>query len=622
MRDELLEYYERELVFLRQMGAEFARKYPRIAARLQLEPDKCEDPHVERLIEAFAFLAGRVHLKLDDEFPEITESLLNILYPHYLAPIPSMSIVQFSLDPAQGRQTAGYLIGQGTVLYSKPVRETRCRFRTCYPVTLWPIEVTAATLDSPVPLNARGQWSEATLRLSLRCLNNTKLTNLQLIAGERSGGISELRFYLNGEPQLVYPLYELLFNHTQRAELQPVASRTRTRSLSAPQPDPVEVALRPVGFEATEGLLPYTPRSFPGYRLLTEYFAFPEKFLFFDVTGIERAAQAGFGEQFELRIQLADVTPPSAPLEAGTFRLGCTPVINLFRKTAEPVALSQQQHEYALIPDVHRPHATEIYSIDEVTSTDPLLQQSRRFQPFYSIRHTEEREENQTFWYATRRPSLRRDDQGTEMYLSLVDLGFDPHVPAIETLTVHTTCTNRDLPGKMPFTGSEGEFQVEGTDSRVRVRCLKKPTVTLRPSLRRGAHWRLISHLSLNHLSIVEGADGSPDALREILLLYDFLDSAATRKQIAGITRVSSRRVTRQTGSRVGTGFVRGIETTIEFDEDQFVGTGVFLLASVLERFLGLYASLNSFNQLVARTRQREKELKKWPPRMGEQILL
>ena len=621
MRDELLEYYERELIFLRQMGAEFARKYPRIAARLQLEPDKCEDPHVERLIEAFALLAGRVHLKLNDEFPEITESLLNVLYPHYLAPIPSMSVVQFSIDPAQGRQTSGSLIGPGTVLYSKPVRETRCRFRTCYPVTLWPLEVTAATIESPTPLNSRGVWPEAVIKISLRCLNNTKLSKLQLIAGEQSGGVEQLRFYLNGEPQLVYPLYELLFNNAVRAELRPVVSRTKTRMLTS-APDPVPVRLRAVGFDANEGMLPYTPRSFPGYRLLTEYFAFPEKFLFFDVLGLEQAVQASYGEQCELVILLHEVTPPPAPIEAGTFRLGCTPVINLFRKTAEPIALTQQQHEYQVIPDIHRPNATEIYAIDEVTSTDPTWQRSRRFQPFYSIRHTEEREAQQMFWYATRKASLRRDDEGTELFISLVDLGFDPHLPAVETLTVHTTCTNRDLPGKMPFTGADGEFQIEGADTRVRVRCLKKPTATLRPPLRRGAHWRLISHLSLNHLSLVESADGSPEALREILLLYDFMDSAATRKQIAGLTGVASRRVTRQTGSRIGTGFVRGLETTLEFDEEQFVGTGVFLLAAVLERFLGLYVSLNSFNQVVVRTRQRERELRKWPPRMGEQILL
>jgi type VI secretion system protein ImpG len=202
-------------------------------------------------------------------------------------------------------------------------------------------------------------------------------------------------------------------------------------------------------------------------------------------------------------------------------------------------------------------------------------------------------------------------------------MGFNPMVPAVETLTLHTTCTNRDLPAKLPFGGREGDFEVEGGASISRVRCLKKPTPTLRPPTRRGAHWRLISHLGLNHLSITgEGTGSGIDALREILLLYDFMDSSATRKQIAGITSVSTKRVVRQTGTRIGSGFIRGIETEIEFDEDQYVGSGVYLISAVLDRFLGLYASMNSFSRLVVKSKQREGFIKKWPPRAGDQILL
>jgi type VI secretion system protein ImpG len=223
----------------------------------------------------------------------------------------------------------------------------------------------------------------------------------------------------------------------------------------------------------------------------------------------------------------------------------------------------------------------------------------------------------------TRRQSQKPNDPGSEVYISLVDLKFNPFVPPVETLTLHATCTNRDLPSRLPFGGREGDFEVEGTAPLSNVQCLKKPTGTLRPPLRRGAHWRLISHLSLNPISIVSSdGEARPDAIREILLLYDFMDSSATRKQISGISDISSRRVVRQTGSRIGTGFVRGVETTVEFDEEQYVGSGLFLFASVLERFLGLYASVNSFNQLVARSRQREGEMKRWPPRAGEQILL
>src|SRR5262249_14502368 len=167
----------RELGFLRQMGAEFAQKYPKIATRLQLEADKCEDPHVERLLEAFAFLAGRVRLKIDDEFPEITESLLNVLYPHYLAPVPSMSVVQFALDPEQGKLTTGYTVPRETVLYSRPIHGTPCRFRTCYPVTLWPIEVASASMD---PVSARSKSSAMMIRIGLRRLNATPLSPVQL----------------------------------------------------------------------------------------------------------------------------------------------------------------------------------------------------------------------------------------------------------------------------------------------------------------------------------------------------------------------------------------------------------------------------------------------------------
>ncbi len=625
MRDDLLTYYERELAFVRQMGAEFAQKYPKIASRLLLEADKCEDPHVERLLEAFAFLTARVHLKLDDEFPEVTESLLNILYPHYLAPVPSMSIVQFALDPEQGKLTTGYHIPRETSLYSRPIQGTPCRFRTSYPVTLWPIEVANASIESLDPVDRQGRWGEAVIRLQMRCLNNTKLSELKTAEGEGAPArpIEFLRFFLNGEPQLTYALYEMIFNNATRVELRAEGKRERGRAAPPVVELPASV-LRPVGFNADEGLLPYTQRSFMGYRLLTEYFTFPEKFLFFDLGGFDEAVRrGGFGEEFTASIYVRDVEPPRSLANAATFQLGCSPIINLFTKVAEPIQLTHLQNEYRVVADVHRQTATEVYSVDAVTSADPYLKQARQYQPFYSIRHAETTDAEQSFWYATRKPSQRKDDPGTEIYISLVNLDFDPHVPATETITAHVTACNRDLPGKLPFGGREGDFEVEGTGPLARARCLRKPTNTVRPPLRRGAQWRLISHLSLNHLSIMgEGGTPAADALREILSLYNFTDSPATRRQVSGVVTAEGRRVVRQTGNRIGSGFVRGLETTVEFDEEMFAGSGVFLFASVLERFLGLYVTVNSFNQLVVRTKQREEILKRWPPRTGDQFLL
>ncbi len=631
MRDELLGYYERELIFLRQMGAEFAQKYPKIATRLLLEAETCEDPHVERLLEAFAFLAGRVHLKLDDEFPELTEAFLNVLYPHYLAPIPSMAIVQFSHGSEQDKLTTGQFVGKGTKLFSRPVQGSPCRFQTNYPVTLWPITIESASLESLDPVDTRGKWSEAVIRISAHCFGNVNLHELKL--GDTDKPIESLRFYLHGEPQIVYPIYEMIFNNATRVEIAPkerplnmATFATMTRmSLSGP-PSPVvrpPSSIKSVGFDLEEGILPYSPRSFPGYRLLTEYFTFPQKLLFFDVTGFDEAVRKRFGSHFDILIYMKDVTPPRAPVDANTFRLGCTPVINLFSQIAEPIYLSQKKYEYHVVADVERQMTTEIYSIDTVSTNDPRHNETREYHPFYSFRHSYEKEQDKSFWYMTRRASQRQEDNGTEVNLSLVDLNFNPRVPPVEVLNVRVTCSNRDLPARLPFGGREGDFEIEGTALFSRVRCLTKPTDTVRPPQRRAAQWRLISHLGLNHLSLVENPKSqTPEALQEILMLYDFVGSSATRKQILGMTGIKSRRVTRQMGQRVGAGFVRGIETTLEFDEDQYVGSGLYLFTSVLERFLGLYASLNSFNQLVVKTKQREGDFKRWPPRAGEQILL
>ena len=611
MRDELLGYYERELSYLRQLGAEFAQKYPKIAARLQLEPDRCEDPHVERMIEAVAFLASRVHLKIDDEFPELTESLIAVLYPHFLAPIPSASIVHFALDAEHAQARMGQTIPRGALLQSGPVDGYPCRFRTCYPVTIWPVDVSAVRFEMPAPGASVPAGTRSLLRLELKTMGGMRFAELQEKAAEGAARPFErLRVYLQGESKLQHALYELLGN-----DVRQVAVGGGTAPVVLPPG-----ALSAVGFERDEGMLPYGDRSFVGYRLLQEYFTFPEKFFFFDVTGLDRAAAAGAGGTLEIVFALGREFPLERSVNAQTFRLHCTPIVNLFSQVAEPVRVTQLQSEYRVIPDVGRSNALEVYSVDAVTGLIADSERPADYRPFYSVKHGAGVEEGETFWHMSRRPSQRKDDEGTEVYLTLVDLGFNPSVPRTETLTVATTCTNRDLPGKLPFGNAAGDFELEGAGVFSGIRCLRKPTPTVRAPMRRGAQWRLISHLSLNYLSLVEGAQG-PEALQEILKLYDFADTSVNRQQIAGITGLSARRVLRPIGSGQA-GFVRGVEVTLELDEQQFIGGGIFLLGSVLERFLGLYASVNSFSQLVLTSKQREGAIRRWPPRAGEQVVL
>ncbi len=306
-------------------------------------------------------------------------------------------------------------------------------------------------------------------------------------------------------------------------------------------------------------------------------------------------------------------------ISKGTFRLGCTPIVNLFKQTAEPILLDHTKYEYQVIPDVTRRKATEVFEVTEVSSSNPQTQEIFRFEPLYSFRHGVGRQKVQMFWRPARRSSGYRDDEGTEVFLSLVDRSGRPVRPNVDTLTVRTVCTNRDLPSRLPFGDESGDFELEGALPIKRIVALLKPTDTIRPPLAKDSLWRLSSQLSLNYLSLV--SDGR-EALQEILRLYNFTGSTYSEKQIEGIIALNSRRHFARVISDDGMAFARGTHVEMELDEEQFVGGGVFLFASVVEHFLGLYVSMNSFSQLQVRTRQRKEILRQWPPRAGRKILL
>ncbi len=613
MRDDLLLYYERELTFLRQTGAMFAEKYPKIASRLILEADKCEDPHVERLLEAFAFLAARVHLKIDDEFPEITEALLGIVYPHFIRPIPSMSIVQFQLDPDKGKLSSGLEIDRNSVLYSRPVDGVPCKFRTCYDTTLWPVTVTSAEWKTPDRLTPAIKSGDAigVVRLELQCPPDVEFAKLNM---------DRLRFHLTGESALTHTLYEILCCNLTSVIIRDTAARTQIQPVTLPGS-----CLKPVGFAADEGMLPYDRRSFVGYRLLQEYFTFPEKFFFLDLTGLEEVFARGFKNSVEVIFLISrfEGDQRRQRLETGisakTFRLGCSPIVNLFPQTAEPILLDEQKFEYRVIPDVRRPHATEVFSVDEVLSLKSGQRDALVYHPFYSFRHGASGAKQEALWIANRRASNRIHDDGTEIDLSLVDLSLQPIRPDADALTVRTTCTNRDLPARLPFGADGGDFTLESGSVVKAIVCLEKPTVPTRPPIGKAIQWRLISHLSLNYLSLVEGG---AESLQQILKLYNFSDSAYASKQIRGIVGLRSEPHFARVISENGIAFARGTKVEIELDEEQFVGGGVYLFSSVLENFLGLYASLNSFSQLEAKVRQRKETMRQWPPRAGRKILM
>lgn len=612
MRDELLHYYERELAYLRHSGADFAEKYPKIAARLELEANKCDDPHVERLLEGFAFLAARVHLKLDDDFPEISEALLEVLYPQYVRPIPSLSLVRFHLDPEQGQATSGVEIPRGSELYTRPVAGAPCKFRTSYDTTLWPLEVADAGWGSPQELRpaVRSGDAVAALSLELRTLPDVAFRELE---------IDRLRVYLDAGAGVATTLYELLFNNCLEILLRAPGSADSAEPLRLPGS-----ALQPVGFEEDQGLLPAPRRSFLPYRLLTEYFAFPEKYLFFDLDGLGRARDAGFEDGVEIIFLISSFERSDRAelletgLSADNFRLGCTPVVNLFSRSSEPVLLDQRRQEYPVVSDARRRDSVAIHAVEEVVPVTSAGQEPPEFAPFHSFRHGESGD-GKVFWYAKRRSSRWRTDEDSGVTLSFVDLSGRTLHPELDAVTARVSCFNGDLPGRLPFGDPAGDFEMPGGGPVEKVVALTNPTDPIRPPLGKPQLWRLISQLAVNYVSL---AEGGPEALQELLRLHNLGDTRAAEKQISGVEALSSSPTYARIESEHGLTFARGHRLQVEFDEEQFAGGGVYLFASILERFLGMTVSLNSFVTLAAQTRQRKEILREWPPRAGRKPLI
>ena len=613
MRSELLEVYERELAYLRSMGAEFGERYPRIASRLLLEPDRCEDPHVERLIESFAFLAARIHLRLNDDLPEISTAMLELIYPHYLRPLPAMSVAECQVDAAQGKQSAAILLPPQTTLVSKrTVEGMPCRFRTVYPVEIWPLVVSEAAwrLPEAIASPVRVQGAAGVLRVLLRGAKDVDLRTLPL---------RHLRFYFSGEAGVTLTLYELLSRNCLKVLL---------RDPKQPHKRLIELRpnlLQPCGFEEDEALLPYTRRSFAGFRLLQEYFSFPEKFLFFNLKGLEAAASIASAEELEVLIYVSAFERPERAqqlevgVSAGTLRLGCTPIVNLFQQAAEPILLTQTQHEYRVIPDVRFQHMMEIFSINEVLATSPSRRSTTPVMPFYAHRFDTVAGQSRVHWHAMRRYTPFDERQPSDMYLSLVDVDGAMTEPGAEVLTVQCSCTNHDLPSRLNFYASDGDFDAEGFGTVSRIRALHRPTASVDPPRGRGQAWRLISQLSLNYLSLSEGG---LRALQEILRVHNFSEAAHLENQIASVTALSTRPHFALMQTHLGSMPARGTRVELEVDERQFAPGGAYLFSAVLNRFLASYASLNSFCQLAVTTNLRKGVLGEWRPSSGNRELV
>ena len=620
MDTRLMKHYESELLFLRDMGAEFAEAYPKVASRLGMEGVEVLDPYVERLLEGVAFLSARVQLELELQYPAFTSNLLEIVYPHYLAPTPSMMIAKMEPDATNSAVKNGYVLPRHTVLRSRlsEGEQTPCEFRTSADLALWPLEIAEAEyIDGRGELVAAGvagnSPTRAAIRLRLKRTDGEKIADLPM---------DDLTIHLHGGSGNNWLLLEVLCT-------QAVGLCGRSTDRRADWAEPLDAGnVRPRGFEPEEALLPTPRRSFDGYRLLQEYFAMPERYLFVELQGLRPALQRAEKDEVDIYVLLSESRREIGPMVVpDAFVLHAVPAINLFPKRCDRVLISARDTEQHIIPNRTAAMDFEIHSLEQVVGISGEGEEDVVFRPFYSSTDFTAAGEMHPAYYSMRRRMRQRSEKerlrgvrtsylGSEVYLSLVDRNQAPYSAGLDQLAVRALCSNRDLP-MLLSTGDTDVFQLPEGGPVKSIRLPVSPTRP-HPTLAQGdTAWRLISHLSLNYLSIVETGKGtSAEALRELVGLYAPLGDRVTEKQLEGIATVTSRPIVRRMSDEVLSTAVRGLEINIGFDESFFEGTSVFVLGAVLERFLRRYATINSFTETVLTT-QKRGEIARWRPEKG-----
>ncbi len=606
--EDLLPYFERELVHLRQLGRELCERYPGVGGRLQLGGDTCPDPHVEQLIQSVALLSARIAKKLDDSYPEFTEALLETLFPHYLRPFPSCSIMRATYPVNRSAGASAVLtIPRGTEMDSSAVQGVRCRFKTAYEINLSPVRVKAAQFDALVhPPTGMTLPPTSSASLSMG------------IDGVLPAELTSLRVFIDGDPTFCASLRDALFMRVGSAYVEAEAGRW----IALPS-----IPVAPVGFSDDEALLPFDARSQEAYRLLSEYFVFPEKFNFFDIDlACLKKHLPAQSRHFTLHLVLTGIRSDSHharildTLSVENLQLGCSPVVNLFQRPGHPIGVTHYTADYGVLADASRPEAFEVYSIDAVhmVSRRERSEQIAEFRPLYSLRHGESVTDQGRYWVLRHDATLAAISPGYEKRLTLVDADFNPAAVEKTSLSIALSCTNRDLPSLLPEHGRDAELTPLRDATSYAVRLLRKPSRAYKFGAGGGNHWRLISHLTLQQQGL--GKDGLSN-FREMLTLYDLPQSPVSRRQIAGICGLERGETANWVRTQYGASLVHGTEVRISLDEDAFVGNGLLLFVQVIDQFLGLYVQVNSFIELVILSQQSGKELIRCKPRSGYQTL-
>lgn len=559
-------YYERELDRIYTEAESFARQRGKIAGRLLLGSRGSRDPHVERLLQGFAYIAAGIRERLDEDFPLLTETLLSSLHPHLLRPRPSMAVVKLSGSKAISGVPGGYAVPAGRIVTAVASDGSERRFVMRYPVFLYPLDVTEATI-LPVPPDIQAPFDAVTM-LKVRVTVNAQ--------GETFGslGVRSLRFHLNTPRHIRSALYGFLFTPSS-VEISFIDPETGEETKAKPLTGGVD--LHRVGFADSESMLPYAPSTLNGYRLLADYFSFPEKFCFFDLDNIPAGAGA---TEMVIRV-FGGRIPQDMTVEANHFLLGCTPIANLFEHNVQ-FTLTHEQPEYRLSPSVEAGAGCRLYSVDKVVVTPTRGSRQFEMKPFFPFRAVEPDEETDIFYLVRRR--------GEETYLAFADIRTGHARWEAAQLSVSTTCFHGPSAASIP---PRAVFSMPGQNVIETVTVISEPTRPVFPDSGHEAHWRLMSHLVLNHLSLSGGKSGA-GALREILRLYDWDGSQENRSRIGSIRSIESRKrifLPDAANADLAGCFLGGLEIDVELRDDTADDA---LFASILEAFIAGHAALNT----------------------------
>ncbi len=619
MDPRMLDYYNRELAYVREQGSEFAEQFPKVAARLGMRGIEVADPYVERLMEGFAFMSARVQLKMDAEFPRFSQRLLDLVYPGYLAPTPAMGVARFEPSKSQGGSPDGYVLPRHSRLRARlPAHEqTACEFRTAQDLTLWPLRLaearlTAAPPDLPIAGYRWGAPVRGALRLVFETTGQIDVAALKL---------DSLPLFLAGNPDAVSKLQELI--HTQCLGLLVHAGGLPIRHLT---PYPAD-ALACEGFATDQAMLPLDSRAFDGHRLLHEYFAFPERYRFISINGLQRALSQINGNRFEVVILLkTGSTQLESVIDANNFLLHCAPVVNLFVRASDRIPVTSTRFEYHAVIDRGRPLDFEIHSISRVTGHQNDSDREIVFNPFYAAADTDRRgsgayfsvrREQRLLSEKSRRNGPRTGYVGSECFVSLVDAKEAPYASDLRQITVEALCTNRDLALLTPLGDGGTDLTLLTSAPIDEIRFVVGPTRPTPALAEREMTWRLISHLSLNYLTLTDSnAEQGASALRELLTLYARLGAAGADAQIGAVQKLAVKDVNRRVPGRGPIVFGRGVQLDLLLDEIPLAGISPWLLGAVLEQFFARHVCVNSFTEFVLRSTQRG-QIASWQPRVG-----